>query len=215
MCKFLLVTAAGVFLSGCAAMGVDNNADPLGARASDRETSADLAGAIDHSASASPRIARPIAIAKATPSSHALPTYYVEKGCRRASETSDSSGYDACVREETAAKDKIAKEWKGYAVEALNDCVPATRDPSNSYVELMTCFEMLDWIKDPASIGGVTGTGAMHAANVPPYQPQQADRFADQSSSIAGAGPAAATNVPPYESQQAAGTAAPSYSAPP
>jgi hypothetical protein len=213
MCKFLVVTAAGLFLSGCAAVGVDTNADSLGARASEREASADLAGAIDHSVSTSPRIVQRIAGAKAAPSYHAIPTYYVEKGCKRASETPDSSGYDACIREETAAKDRVAKEWKGYAIAALNDCVPATRDPSNSYVELMTCFEMLDWIKDPASIGGVTGTDAMHAANVPPYQLQGGS--VDQSSSIAGAGDPHVTNVPSYQSQQTGGSAQQIFAIPP
>jgi len=213
MCKSLLVTAAGIFLSGCAAIGVDTDADPYAAGASAKQANVDPSSAVDRSASVTSKIVRPASIAKAAPSYHGIPSYYVEKGCRRAGETPDNSGFDACVRQETAAKDKVAKEWKGYAVEALNDCLPATRDPSNSYVQLMTCFEMLDWIKDPASIGGVTGTGAMHAANVPPYQPQQTVGSVEQGSSTPGIGAAHASDVPPYQSQQAGGTIEQSSSA--
>jgi len=184
MSRILLVIAASALMSGCAALGVDTNADPTATSASDPQASADLSGSVDRSVSASPKIARPISAAKTVPSSYAVPSYYVEKGCKAASGNADSGGYDSCVRQEVAAKDKVAKEWKGYTVEALNDCIPATRDPANSYVELMTCFEMLDWIKDPASIGGVTGTGAMHARNVPAPRPEQAGGSADQASTV-------------------------------
>jgi len=187
MGRILLFTAASALLTGCAAMGVDTNADPAGALAREKTASADSGqateAATDRGAGVVAKPLRPIAQARAAPSSHAVPTYYVEKGCKTASKTPDSSGYDTCVREEVAAKDKVTKEWKGYEVQAFNDCVPATRDPSNSYVELMTCFEMLDWIKNPESIGGVTGTGAMHAVNFPPPQPEPTAESMEQSSS--------------------------------
>jgi hypothetical protein len=170
-------------MSGCAALGVDTNADPSAMSASGPQASADLTGSVDRSVSASPRIARPISVAKTVPSSYAVPSYYVEKSCKAVRGTDESDSHESCVQQEVAAKDKVTKDWKGYTAEALNDCVPATHDPANSYVELMTCFEMLDWIKNPASIGGVTGTGAMHAGNMPAQPSELQGGSADQASS--------------------------------
>jgi hypothetical protein len=44
------------------------------------------------------------------------------------------------------------------------ECASDGRD-SWSYLEVMTCLQMLDWRKHPDSIGGVTGAGATHARN--------------------------------------------------
>src|SRR5271170_7250236 len=87
MSRILLVIAASALMSGCAALGVDTNADPTATSASDPQASADLSGSVDRSVSASPKIARPISTAKTVPSSYAVPSYYVEKGCKAASGT--------------------------------------------------------------------------------------------------------------------------------
>jgi len=166
MSRILIIVAACAFMSGCAAVGVDTNADPFATSAGDGKVSgADLGGIVPRPTLASAKIARPIAVAKTAPSRNAVPSYYVEKSCKTGS-PADNNSYESCLQQESAAKDDLTKGWKGYSAQARNECAPAAHDPANSYVALMTCFEMLDWIKDPASIGGVSGTGAMHAKNV-------------------------------------------------
>ena len=183
MSRIVIVVAACAFMSGCAAVGVDTNADPFATSAGDGKVSAaDLGGIVPRPTLASVKIARPIAAAKTAPSRNAVPSYYVEKSCKTGSP--DNNSYESCLQQESAAKDDLTKGWKGYSAQARNECAPASHDPANSYVALMTCFEMLDWIKDPASIGGVTGTGAMHARNVPAPRPEQVGGSADQASTV-------------------------------
>lgn len=184
MPRIVIVVAACAFMSGCAAVGVDTNADPFAMSAGDGKASAaELGGIVPRTTLASAKIARPIAAAKTAPSRNAVPSYYVEKSCKTGS-PADNNSYESCLQQESAAKDDLTKGWKGYSAQARNECAPASHDPANSYVALMTCFEMLDWIKDPASIGGVTGTGAMHARNVPAPRPEQVGGSADQASTV-------------------------------
>ena len=181
MSRILIVIAACAFMSGCAAVGVDTNADPFATNAGDGKASAaDLGEIVPRTTLASAKIARPVAAAKAAPSRNAVPSYYVEKSCKTGSP--DNNSYESCLQQESAAKDDLMKGWKGYSAQARNECAPASHDPANSYVALMTCFEMLDWIKDPASIGGVTGTGAVHAKNVSDAAPGQDGGSPDQTS---------------------------------
>jgi hypothetical protein len=92
----------------------------------------------------------------------AIPTYNVEKSCQAASKaTQDDSGYKGCVDDENAAKEKVAKEWANYPAAARQECASNQGgDQSNSYVELMTCFEMQDWKKDLNDVGGTHVPGA-------------------------------------------------------
>jgi hypothetical protein len=170
-------------MSGCAAVGVDTNADPFATSAGEGKVSAvDLGGTVvprPHLASV--KVARPIAAAKTAPSRNAIPSYYVEKSCKTGS-PADNNSYESCLQQENAAKDDLMKGWKGYSAEARNECAPANHDPADSYVALKTCFEMLDWMKDPASIGGVTGAGAMHAKNVSDAASGQGGGSPDQAS---------------------------------
>jgi hypothetical protein len=183
MSKILIVSAVCAFISGCAAVGVDTNADPFATSASDAKVSAaDLSGVVPRAAFASAKIARPITAARTAPSHNAIPTYYVEKSCKTGSPT-DNNSYDSCLKQESAAKGELTKAWKGYSAEARNECAPATGDPANSYVALITCFEMLDWMREPASIGGVTGAGGMHAKSVLDAAPGQDGGSPEQASS--------------------------------
>ena len=92
----------------------------------------------------------------------AVPIYDVEKSCRSASEaTQDKSGYEGCVADEKAAKEKITKEWSSYPAASRQECAPVQiGSQSNSYVELMTCFEMQEWKKSLNDIGGTHVPGA-------------------------------------------------------
>jgi hypothetical protein len=80
----------------------------------------------------------------------------------------------------TPERDALTAEWENYPKEARYECASDGRD-SWSYLEVMTCFQMLDWIKHPDSIGGVTGAGATHAKNEarPPLQLEAAPEKTD------------------------------------
>jgi hypothetical protein len=171
MSRTIIVVFASTLLSGCfGTMGVDTNADPF----------ATGAGAVAITApgrvtTARNNAKRPIAVARR------VPAYSVDNDCKTTNAIGDSGVHENCIQQELAAKDLLTKEWKVYPKEALNECAPTSRE-SSSYVELMTCFEMLDWIKHPESIGGVTGTGSVHAKNEAP-PPAQMEATPDQSDS--------------------------------
>ena len=183
MSKTFIAIAACLLISGCAAGGVDVNADPYAKRPADMSALApDLGSAVHRTALVSPRVLPPISTAKAAPRNQ-IPSYMVEKSCKTKNSAADSGSYDFCVQQETAAKEMLTKEWNSYSAEARNECAPGSQDSANSYVALMTCFEMLDWIKDPASIGGVTGVGALNIKSLSDSQPTQGSAPAEQAAS--------------------------------
>jgi hypothetical protein len=49
---------------------------------------------------------------------------------------------------------------ENYPVAARAEC---SGGEGASYVELLTCFQVKDWMKHPDQIGGVTGTGSAQA----------------------------------------------------
>ena len=49
--------------------------------------------------------------------------------------------YDACIREETAARDKLQQTWSQFPAKARTDCIIPS-GVSESYVELLTCLQM-------------------------------------------------------------------------
>jgi hypothetical protein len=53
----------------------------------------------------------------------------------------------------------VTEEWKSYPVTARAEC----SGEGASYVELLTCFQVKDWMKHPDQIGGVTGTSSLQA----------------------------------------------------
>lgn len=82
----------------------------------------------------------------------AVPSYDIDKACKSADEISQSTDHSSsrgCVQDELEAKDKLTKEWHGYSAIARQGCASVqTGDRTNSYVELVTCFEMQDWVKN-------------------------------------------------------------------
>jgi hypothetical protein len=184
MSRIFFAIATGCLMSGCAATGVDVNVDPFAKSSTDMSALApDPGGAIHRTVLVNPKILHQISTAKSASPRNEVPSYHVEKSCKTRSSVGDGGGYDFCVQQEMAARDMLTKEWKSYSAEARNECAPASPDPANSYVALMTCFEMLEWIKDPSSIGGVTGGGATHAKSVSDSQPSQAAEPAEQAAS--------------------------------
>jgi hypothetical protein len=175
MSRTTIVIFASALLSGCfGTMGVDTNADPFATGSG--AVAITLPGKVTD---LTPRnnAKRPIAVASA------VPALSVDNDCKTTNALGDSGVHENCIQQELVAKDLLTKEWKVYPKEALNECAPAGREWS-SYVELMTCFEMLDWMKHPESIGGVTGTESVHARNEAP-PPAQIEAPPDQSDSSA------------------------------
>jgi hypothetical protein len=77
-----------------------------------------------------------------------LPIFDIEKGCRMDTEAAqeDRSAYQTCVRDEQAAKTKIATDWSGYSIDSRATCASEQiAEFVGSYVELMTCLEIQDW----------------------------------------------------------------------
>ncbi len=106
-----------------------------------------------------------------------VPNYDVESSCQAANKaTQDDSGYKGCVDDEKAAKEKVVKGWASYPAAARQECASSQGgDQSNSYVELMTCFEMQDWKKDLGSLstnGGAVSSGNADAKGSPPLPGQ-------------------------------------------
>src|SRR5579864_7641332 len=157
MFRIVLLIAACTLMSGCL-LGPDLLGPDLGTSGGSIATGANAeVGApkdVTHNIGARPETTRTI-------SSVTVPSYRLEKGCKSASALSGSSGYENCVEEESAAKERLNGEWKSYSTTARQECAQnGPHDPDGSYVELLTCFEIKDWAAHPESIGGVTGNGA-------------------------------------------------------
>ena len=88
-----------------------------------------------------------------------IPTYDVGRICRSDVELAqDESNFDSCINDERAAKEHIAREWATYPPSAKRQCLSNTNeDLDQSYVELMTCFQIEDWMKHLNAVGGATG----------------------------------------------------------
>lgn len=76
-----------------------------------------------------------------------IPTYNVEKGCRATSKSMQNDyNIKSCVDDENAAKQKVVEAWSTYPAVARQQCATAqVGDFNESYVELLTCFQMQDW----------------------------------------------------------------------
>src|SRR5215211_2345132 len=75
----------------------------------------------------------------------AAPRFDVGPSCRGASDQRLAYGqsFKECIRDETAARDEVDRNWSSYAGAARGRCgaeVMIGGDPS--YVELLTCMEM-------------------------------------------------------------------------
>jgi hypothetical protein len=76
----------------------------------------------------------------------AIPEYNVNRTCRADTDAGQDRGaYQSCIRDEDAAKAKVAREWTRYSAVAQQSCASDEYGVSHSYVELMACFEMHDW----------------------------------------------------------------------
>lgn len=91
-----------------------------------------------------------------------FPTFDIEKACRIDTEAAqeDNGAYQACVKDEEAAKTKISAQWSHYPNSSRITCSSEQTDEfDESYVELMTCLEMQDWKTHLDDVGGGLATG--------------------------------------------------------
>jgi hypothetical protein len=86
-----------------------------------------------------------IFLAALAASTAAMPTTDLQKICQNARAAAASedqkTAYDACVRDEQAARDQLRKNWDHFPANARATCTgPEAVSPS--YVEVLTCLEM-------------------------------------------------------------------------
>jgi hypothetical protein len=89
---------------------------------------------------------------------HEPPTFNVEPSCGAAGQVAIAPGRDkeACLRDERAARDQLAKNWDGYPAGDREKCTSlSTMGGPPSYVELISCLELMH----DARTSGATTTG--------------------------------------------------------
>ena len=82
-----------------------------------------------------------------TPYGDRVPNLDVKTSCSDAEKFSSGSGdkdtaFKGCMQDETNAKNELAKRWAHFKGKDKQDCVEQSRNPSPSYVEVLTCLEM-------------------------------------------------------------------------
>jgi hypothetical protein len=96
------------------------------------------------------------------------------KTCRVESKDTGASDQDfgACQRDEEAARDKLSKQWATYSSTDKANCVSsATAGYLPSYVELVTCLEMYQFLKQSRTGKTDLGVSTMpsnDSASAPP-----------------------------------------------
>src|SRR5258707_1389832 len=80
-----------------------------------------------------------------TPISENVPNLNVAPSCRGAAEIqiADSQSYDACMKEETAARDELLRSWQSFAAADRASCSSdASIAGLASYVDLLVCLQI-------------------------------------------------------------------------
>jgi hypothetical protein len=103
-----------------------------------------------------------------------LPLYDVERSCRMDTEAlGDNGAYESCLKDEQTAKETVGRDWGRYSAAARQACVPDDMgDFGNSYVEMMTCFEIQDWKTHLDDVGGSVMAGPASNGGSPPTPSQ-------------------------------------------
>jgi hypothetical protein len=80
-----------------------------------------------------------------TPISESVPNLNVAPSCRGAAEVrmADSQSYDACMKEEAAARDELLRSWQSFAGADRASCASdASVAGLASYVDLLVCLQI-------------------------------------------------------------------------
>ncbi len=71
-----------------------------------------------------------------------VPEFDVTPGCRAATTVMPAS-FDACMRDEQAARAQLASQWENFAAPDRETCAQNERSGGTpSYVELLTCLQI-------------------------------------------------------------------------
>jgi hypothetical protein len=93
----------------------------------------------------------------------AIPNYDIDKMCKYAASVGGDQNNATASRtqDEKAAKERLVKAWPTYPAPARQECTSNLQfNIGNSYVELVTCFQMQDWKNHLEDIGGAQVPGA-------------------------------------------------------
>src|SRR5215469_7104686 len=71
------------------------------------------------------------------------PAFDIARNCKAETAGAAIGGPESCARDETEAKNQLAKRWSSYDASQKKECVgESTIGGEKSYVELLTCLEM-------------------------------------------------------------------------
>jgi hypothetical protein len=72
-----------------------------------------------------------------------LPAFDIARNCNEETAGAAIGGPASCTKDETDAKNQLAKRWSSYSTSQKKECVGESSIGSEkSYVELLTCLEM-------------------------------------------------------------------------
>jgi hypothetical protein len=72
-----------------------------------------------------------------------LPTFDIPRNCNEETAGAAIGGPASCSKDETEAKNQLAKRWSSYNASQKKECVgESSIGGEKSYVELLTCLEM-------------------------------------------------------------------------
>jgi hypothetical protein len=71
-----------------------------------------------------------------------VPTFDVRPGCRTTVDTAGMSE-QSCLNDERTAREDLTKAWPGFSAGDKVMCVDQTSSFNPSYVELLTCLELM------------------------------------------------------------------------
>ena len=73
-----------------------------------------------------------------------VPNLDIAPGCRAAAAVdAGETSEQGCLVDERTARDALAKAWSGFASSDKTMCVDQTSNYNPSYVELLSCLEMM------------------------------------------------------------------------
>ena len=71
------------------------------------------------------------------------PAFDIARNCNEETAGSVIGGPASCIKDETDAKNQLAKSWSSYSASQKKECVgESSIGGEKSYVELLTCLEM-------------------------------------------------------------------------
>ena len=98
------------------------------------------------------------------PVSDRVPELKVEASCRATTATDKTMGlalsqsFDDCVRDELAAQKQLSTVWSTAPSPLRDSCEgEATTGGTQSYVDLLTCIQMAEWVNSPSTATRLRG----------------------------------------------------------